>query len=672
MFRKSLHSLLFCILLTTVVHSAMLESLPQAVQIAREQISSAALDSASCRVLCEDLLRLADTYSTSSLVPDALWLAARLERLANRNAESLALLKRLITGYPESEAASDAFDVAWQQFAEKGHWSDGADLACQIALARTPSDVNSRYWFAAFEGYRQANRWTDAADVAANYLQNCPSCTLRADVMLAMADVALQAGDMANARTILESFLVRYPQLPQSVTGRVRLADVYRASGDERAANENYSLAWSAFQKRGNESAYRQPEVANAAAYALWTLQREPLRNFQQLTLISGSFREKATREQLAALEASLQEIIRADESFAPVCFNAIGDLYRQMGDAMLAAGYRNLKTEPDGDAPYTGAQAEYASAIAAYSQSAVQAASGQVHAGAACFDHPDWYAASVYASEQLLDVAMGQSNAVFAWALELNQRAPQADPGILGSRTRFDYIVNNVLPVIEQGVLSMSQALELASSTNARSNAIGAASLDLPIQPVAGELVRIHDEQMRQVAAASTQFAKSLSFGMQSTSVINQSEELGRIFEEAGEVAAQTQTALTGLCALIAPWESSGISMSFWDSLTVSTYYEYASLCRLMESDLTVVLAAFKSDFDDDRGQRFRNRLQKLQLSCATEEYASLVRWHELASKNAIQSPLADRMAIRLAELDPAYAGSRPDEFPSANRRKP
>jgi tetratricopeptide (TPR) repeat protein len=672
MFHKSLLLAVLCGMLVSAAPSATPENLPQALQVAREQLATAVPDTGACLGLAGDLLRLTDAFPSSSLVPEALYLAARLENACGRVPEACQLAYRLLHDFPQADVAPAAFDLVWNEVTHGGAIPLlGADLARSFADRQESPEAAGPYWLRAFEAYRGAGRWRAAAQVAARYVQDCPSCNLNAPLLLSMAEVSLQAGDMENARRTLEDFLARYPQVAQAVSARVTLASIYQSSGQQDAAHENYSLAWSAFQKHADESAYRQPEVSHAAAQALWILQNEPRREFAQLASITGPFREKQARAQAETLEKTLTTVMLTDEDFAPACFNAIGDVYRQLGDAQLAEGNRRVNTQSGQEPPYAVALPEYSRSAAAYSQAYEKALQEHHHAGQAAHDHPDWHAASVYAAQQACDVTAGQGDAVYGWALELFSRAPHADPGALGSRARFDYLTATVVPLLTEGAAYTTAALDMAARWQIKERSEPAReSLDLPLRPVAAELVRIHREQTQEVAATSTQLAKALAFGFQSSSAMKQAGALDATFGQVAGNAARTQTALTSLYSAVTAWQPQ--SHVFWDSLSATAYYDYAALCRTLQTDLGLALAAFAPVSTDEPAQLAHRRLSKLQTTSATEEYSTLVRWHDWAARCEVKNPLGERLEARLAELDPAYAGTRPDDLPSATRRKP
>ena len=673
MFRKSLLPAVLCVMLVSAVHPATLENLPQAVQVAREQLAASAPDSAACRLLAGDLLRLTGLYPLSSLVPEALFLAARLEKACGRAPEACRSAYRILMEFPQSDVAPAAFDLVWNELTQGGANSHlGADLARTFADRQKFPEAASRYYLLAFDAYRVGNRWREAAQVAARYVQTCPSCSLNAPLLLSMADVSLQAGDMENARRVLEDFLTRYPQVAQAVSARVTLASICQSSGQEDAAHEQYALAWSAFQKHADESAYRQPEISHAAAQALWILQNEPRREFAQLASITGPFREKPARAQAETLEKALTTVMLTDEDFAPACFNAMGDVYRQLGDALLAEGYRRVNAQTDEEPPYAAAMPEYSRSATAHAQAYEKTLQEHRHTGQARHDHPDWHAASVYAARQACDVTAGQGDAVYGWALELFNRAPNADPGALGSRARFDYLTATVVPRLTEGAAYTTRALDLAARWHTRGRAEPIPeSLDLPLRPVAAELTRIQREQTREIASVSIQLSKSLAFGFQSSSAVSQAGGLDETFTQVADVAARTQAVLTSLHGTVRLWQQPA-SAGFWDSLTATACYDYATLCRTLQADLGIALAAFTLSPNDEQAQRVHRRLSKLQTVCATEEHSSLVRWHDWAAQCEVKHPLSERLEARLAELDPAYAGTRPDDLPSATRRKP
>ncbi|RPH94151.1 hypothetical protein EHM69_08145 [candidate division KSB1 bacterium] len=674
MLRKNLLLLSLVFALPFAALSATFDGLPQAVQAAHHAISTPE-DSANCPTIVSELLRLTDKYPASSLVPEALWLAAQLQKQSGHPSAALSLARKIVEQHPSSTVAPEAFEVVWNDFrTNKFTDTNAAEFAAAFANKLAPNSAAAKYYQLAFNIHLQANRWQDAVHVGNLFIKKCPDSVPDAPFLLSLSEAALKSADMAAAQRTLENFIDRYPHLPQLVSARAALGKVYISQGNETAANENYSLAWSAFQKHSNESAYRQAGITSAAAEALWFLQKNPHRQYAQLTSVNLPLNEKTARRQAESLEQAYTQIMLTDHGYAPACFNAIGDLHRQMADALLAEGYRKCAVDFSAEnPPYESALPEYSRAIAAYSQAYDRAAQPHSHESGLAIEHPDWHTASVYAADQAFALTLGQGDAVYAWAMQLQQNAPKTEPGANGNQVRFDYLASCVAPLVSQGMEYSTQALNFANSKPLAKKAEKVRqNLDIPLRPFASEVAMLCRNQNRDAAGLSTQLSKTFSFGFQASSTTSLAESVEDNFHSASLITSKSEELLSNLYAGIAQWRLSEPVQSYWDSIAVSPFYEYASLCQTMQADLTVCLAAFTPAKNDEDAQRFRNRLSKLQTKGASEEYTGLVRWHDLADRYKMKTATGDKLAARLAELDPAYSTDRLDDFPSASRRKP
>jgi hypothetical protein len=218
MFRKILLLSALFIPVLYAFATATFDGLPQAVEAARK----ASTDNASvCHDVAGQLVRLTGTYPNSSLVPEALYLAARLEKAAGNSDEALSLALHVVKSYPASDNASAAFDLAWNEMTKNGaDPTAGVDLAHDLATALGTSPTAGRYYEIAFNTCRDAKRWKDALAIGNQYLKTCTVTMPYPQLVTALGDVALTAADTPLALQCLESFLNHYPKLPQIVAVR--------------------------------------------------------------------------------------------------------------------------------------------------------------------------------------------------------------------------------------------------------------------------------------------------------------------------------------------------------------------------------------------------------------------------------------------------------------------
>ncbi len=643
--------------------AATFDGLPQAVEAARQtQPTNAAV----CHDVAGELVRLTGTYPNSSLVPEALFLAARLENAAGNTEQALALAKHVVTSFPASENCPAAFDLAWNVLTRNG--ADpmaGEELAHDLATALGSSPTAGRYYEIAFNACRDAKHWKDALTIGNQYLKTCTVATPNPTLVLALGDVALMAADTPLAMQLLESYLNRYPKLPQIVAVRTKLGQMYTASGNETKAKENFSLAWTTWQKNSNRTEYNQTEVAQAAARALWELQAGPLKEFNDLTAISTYLDKNRAQRQMENLIAAYTQVMKTDQQMAPEALNAIGDAHARYADALLKQGFQyalNAGT-PSIVVPYCYSSPEYQKAIASYSQAYERAA---MQPGNAELQHVGQYGAS-----RAFELTAGNGDAVFAWAIHLFEMAPKTDVGEHANQTRIAYLTKNVTPLLEEGLKCKTDALALVNTLPVQNQAKEVRqTLDMAVRPVIGDLYALSQSEIHKLETASTQLASSFKAGFQPNSTKTLAQSVEDNFAYTTQLSADVQKTLDNFCQIFQQNSLPEPSLAFWDNMITTSYYEYAAACRSMQNDLTACVGQL-SVKKDDATLPLYTQLTKLQATGASEEFAGLVRWYDFSSQHQFKDPVADKLQARLAELDPIHYGGQNDTN-SASRKKP
>jgi tetratricopeptide (TPR) repeat protein len=659
MYKKILTMIFLSGLLFASVFAATFESLPLALQAGRAALDSSTVDSASSYQIATELTRLCDKYPSSSLIPEALLVASRLDQATRHSSEAVAIAQRVVKNYPTSEPAAEAFDLLWSQGSLT---NKDITPAREMAAALGNSAAAARYYKLAFEACRSAHRWKEALVVGDQYLKNCPACPPDPAFLLAMSDMALASGDLTQSKTILDGCVSRFADTPLIVSARSRLGHVLAAQGDESGSRENLSLAWSIFQKNHKKVEFHQADVEHSAADALWTLQTDARREFESATAVNVRLDESRARKMADKLIAAYQLIMETDAEMAPQALNAIGDVHASMADALLKEGFLAAKATPDKDqSPYGGAIPEYGKAVASYSQAFERCKFAEDSNAVASFSNR--------AASRAFELTSDQGDAVFAWAVEVDKRAPQAGVGMKSDRSRFEYLTGKVAPLLAEGVAYKTRAITLSATMPVVREATAVRqSLDLPLRAPLAEIARTCQEQNQLVAANSAQLASSLSMGIQNVATTSLADSVADSFARAAQQAQKAQKLFDDFYQSLRQCSIPQASLAYWDSTVVTQYSNYAALCRSVQNDLNLCMGKLAVQKTDASGQ-LKTKLGKIQAQGGEEEFAGLVRWHNFADRFNVSNSLNDRMATRLGELDPGHYGT---DLPSANRRKP
>lgn len=661
MFRRILLVLILLTLCASVGFSVTFEGLPFALQAAKGSLATQPPDPAYRHEVALELERLCQVFPGSTLIPEALLLASQLEKSAGNSERALALARNVAVDFGTSESAPAAFEIAWQDFSASKVPFAAAEFTRSCAALIGTS--RSSYLKSAYESFRAAGRWKEALEVGAHFVRVAAVADLDMVFAVTLADVALRSGNTGLAQQTLAQTLANHGSESAAVAARVTLAAIYQSAGNPDAARQAYAESWSQYQKNRRTPAYSQNEVKQAAAEALWALQSEPRREFESFTVVNGSLDRNRAREKAEQLLRAYDEVSKTDpDAFSARCLNAQADIHARLADAMLKDGFKSVTNPSPDRAPYRDALPEYAQAARLYEQAYDQAEQAVQSA--------ESRQASRYAATRAFEVVYDQGDVLFAWALELQRRAPQGDPGLHSENDRVAYIADKVVPLVHEGLAYKHQALDLATIMPLKSEAANARlSLDLAAQPVARELLASNHEQLAALKSQSTELASTFSMGFQVATAAPLARAVDEKFEVAMKRSAEVQSTLNALYASLEKCEPAPRTGAVWDSLLAASYFEYSVACRTVQDNLNTCVASLSLQ-SGESAQVLQKKLGKLQEASATYEMTNLLAWHEFASRNNVDSPLSDRMEARLAELDPAHFGILGD--PSANRRKP
>ena len=621
-------------------------------------------DSAACRELSATLVRLGEDEPASENTPAAFLAAARLEEKSGRNGNAVKIARRVWTSYPASPSARDAFDLAWNIETRQGQSPlAGAKLALNMASAQGSNSAARVYYRKAFNIYQQNDWWRSAADAGEDYLTHCARSAPDAELILALATVALKAGDTELAARAYREFTVLFSNLPLVVTAYAGLGRIHAAAGQSDPAADYYSRAWTIYQKNRKKGEYNSPEITQAAAQSLWALQTDARRTFESHTSPDQMVSKSMLRE-AAQLEEAYRQVALTDPRMIPQAFAALGDIRVRLGDALLAEGFRAAfaSASPVNAVPYEAAMPEYERAVAAYTLAWERASLVPEDAQARQIGRR--------AAESAFEAAIGEGDAMIAWSVELMKYAPTRQPGGEGSEPRFQFVTNRVAPVALQAVRKKTAAFSLTQQMPVMALAEQIKpGLDSPLRVVANEINNLCSDEMRAVAKGSSELAGLQAMGFQNAGQTSLMQSLDDNFARMNRMSASANSLLLNLYAAGTASSEPGEIRPYWDSLLVEFHSQYAALCQSLQSDMTAALSRLARD--DSDAALFRARLSRLQTTAASQEYAGLVSWYRWSAEYDVHHPGNKDMAARLAKLDPLNYGT-PYELPSASRKGP
>jgi tol-pal system protein YbgF len=137
---------------------------------------------------------------------------------------------------PATPAAADpaletpSFEAALNLF-KGGRFKEAAE-AFQGFIAAYPASAfvpNAYYW--AGNAYFQLRNWNKAVEFYAVIGQKWPADPKAPDVLLQLSDVYRESGNAKAAQESLEDLVVRYPDSPAAATARQRLASAAKKKG---------------------------------------------------------------------------------------------------------------------------------------------------------------------------------------------------------------------------------------------------------------------------------------------------------------------------------------------------------------------------------------------------------------------------------------------------------
>jgi TolA-binding protein len=656
MFRKLIGIALCGALLSATAIAAGWETLPLSLESAKAQVQSPP-DKAADLQAAGELLRLTRLFPTSSIVPDALWIAAQLEQRSGLTHEATDLATQVVQTYPTTEAAQPAFEFVVTQLEGDGQLGTAALLARTTAVGLGAQPQAGRYYLLAFHAYRRANMWREGTDVALLRLNNV-SALPEPKTLLDMADVALLAGNTAAAQQFLQDVIEHSPSSPEIVSAYCRLGGISSSQGNDAQATDHYARAWATFQKCRKNASTLEESVTHDAAQALWELQTPTRLELDNLTALDRPLQLKNMRRTLEALEEAYTQIRDTDPQSVPRALYALGEIHTQVADALLKDGFVRATNSGDVETPaYAAALPEYDRAAAFFADAYHKSPSGVNENFCR------------KAAEHAFETTMGKGDAVFAWSLELLRRTPLTATGELSDQSRFAYLSTRVAPVAQEALTHRLQALNLAADLHVASEAGDLQqTLDLPLRPLTKELAALCEKQNQRATDASAQLAKSFAFGLGLTSITPLAATMETQFAQVTEFQTRYHDLLGTVYVRLQAGKAETHTLAVWDSMLASAYFDYSNLCRRVEDDMAVC-AANLAPQQDETAQSLRKRVTKVLNQSSQDERTALADWHDLAARYGIHQPLGKNLEARLAELDPARY-PRTDDTPSADRK--
>ncbi len=626
--------------------------LPALVAQAQQALAPATYDVGTCRTRANRLEQFLTANPKTPELPDLLLLCAKCDAACGNLQRAGVNASRVVDQFPLSAAAPMAYEIA-----RKSVSNDGVNPSAAASLARNYAEGLSgdpravHYWRECLDWHRQAGEWNDVLSVGLHCLNAQESLSADPAVQLIVAEAALKTNDTARATALFEQLAARKDNAPQSVLAHRRLA----MGGDARKHNE---AAWALYHKNSSKPEFARQDVAKAAAQALWDLQELAFQDYVKLVQ-APKFDESKCRRALSKLEDGYNDVLNTNSECAAPSLNRIGDAHALFADALLSDGERRAKEMPE-KPPYGRALPEYARAVSAYAR-AFEQASG----------HDEQAEAARAAAQHAFDLTVRQGDVVAEWGRALYDRAPTESPGVDSRKPRLDYLNKTVVPVLTTAVEYYGRAIEFAPYMPLdESTAVLRARFDSPLRPLATSMTELIEEYAHRLNASAAELGSMSSMSFDAVAVERQEVKVEAEFEQLLDAQNLVRFVMTNWSALLSKAALPAESQTFWGERNVHQFDKTSGALRAVQVCVAKSLNRLERT-NDLTDLAFRRKLTKLQARAVSEEYHSLVSWHEYVSQGDVHHPANDRLYARLADVDPAHFSTAPNSG-AATRRHP
>ena len=467
------------------------------------------------------------------------------------------------------------------------------------------------------------------------------------------AAAAYDSGNTEAAVAALNDVISFHPRSPQAVIAHRQLSVLCRQSGDVEQAADHNLRAWQLFKKHSRKAGFQARDVVHAAADARWIL-LEQERLAVQEALLDRHFRVGSGRRAVNQFEDECRELMSIDNDYAANAFRLTGEVRAAFADAVLRHAKNTVdpsQKQPD----YLAVMPEYDRAASAFAMSYEQARGYSVKESMA-----------KSSALRAFELTVRQGDLVIEYAQEQRRLAPSYRPDADARRAQLDYLVEEIAPLMAEGVNHHVRAVQMAASMPVQESAAGLQHrLDAPLRDVAKELADLGQGYCHEFYSSAVEAGSMSSMSFDPNVVVTAVDQMEMRY-------AAMEKSIETLSPVLMNWMNYAApeSRAIWNDWMIALYSERAMALKTAQLNLERCQAGVNKRSSVDAASFFR-RLTKLHAEVVSTEYHTLVTWHDFVSKANIDHPQNKQLYERLGEVDPVHFGAVQNSS-SAARPKP
>lgn len=582
--------------------------------------------------------------------------------------KTVALIARATSTDPQSHRW--AIDLCttdplapWTKYTLDYCWPVGGEAAHQLEVADKLLDMCGRspdapwvgdFKTALFRAYAAEEFWSPAAFLGMQLMR--ADFPLGAQDQLTLANCLLRANQEESAREVLFALSNNTaPNSPQALRASVELGLIEQVLGRDIQSKQEFQQAWNIWQKHKRKPGFSDPLVANAAARARWELLQFEFAALEKTLHVSLEWNAKEATRWCNELERNTNELLTIAPSYESAVALLTGKLHRLEGDALLRLGMFSSRPED-----LLARDKLRAQALTAFNQAAdILVFTARHEAKALPPLAPGHWSTQkrdfqTEAQQETYDLYVHVAEQLEGWAASLWQQTPLRSFGQNGYSPRFDAIVHEAFPVLQECVNYRKLALRFARQNpgiDGVENSVATLYQDM-LKPVM-ELRKLCGSQWQTTSANAMQISRTLAATSNPDAVESMTEALSAQLAEATKLANESNTALATVFEQLFTAVPDKDSLSLLAEHKLALDREYAAMNRTVHESLE--FATHSLDRRETRAASLRSKLFKYSSSAADVELSVLEEGHAWAQANGYLSSGGSLLYARLSERDPA-----------------
>lgn len=594
-------------------------------------------------------------------------LSGQAERLQDSTCHTIALIARAVSADPQShewalELCTDDPTAPWVTYALPFIWPQSDDPIAKLNAADRVLNLCGLFphetWShqlksALFMAYASEQMWEPASFLGSELLRD--RYAFPPAEQLALANCFLRSARLEQARELLYALSAQSaPNSPQAVRGAVELGLIEQVLRHDIQSKQQFETAWQVWSKNKKKPGFSDPLVQKAAARARWELLQFDFAALEKTLNVSLEWQAREAVKWCDNLEQDAASLLLLAPDYETAVTLYSGRLQRLEGDALIRLGMYSSRPDDQAQRPR-----HLSNALDAYNQAAdlfVLAVQREVKPLPEPLPNHWSTVEHDFASEarqSTYDLYKHVAGQLERWSESQWHDTPMRSLGEFGYSQRFDAIVQDAFPVLEQAVQYRLLAWRYAHANKHLNNSdLTAASLYQDLHKPLEELRRLCGSQWQTVAANATQIARTLTATGNPDAASSMSENLTAQVAEAKKLATEAAVALDDLYTPLftAVPERSEFAVLAEHKLALDR--EYARLNRTLHE--TLDLSTHSLDRRDPQAASLRSQLYKISSRAADEELNVLESGYAWAQSLGFIAQGGNDLYARLSERDP------------------